>query len=361
MKGNMEQFASPQTRLVCRASYAVQHVLARVAHRMSSGHRLKVWLNHRIPLNDAEKEDPKYQQWLAAEFKYWQSPPGGKDNDIYSWQTHPDRNSSLLAHFNRMLTGDPDKDLIDLLREGGPYRKALALTSFPELESCISQGIAQEWVINNITNRNQGATADKGVTISYISEDLNFVDLPENEFDLVISDGLLHHIINVDHLALQINKTLNRNGVYIVNSDYVGEEQFKWSPAKRHYLNQLLSEVPIRFLRFPFSSIDTIKIFPLSPFEAITSSVIERVLDSHLQRIAFRTSFGVLFPTLAYLKEPLLRDDNPILRRLIVADQESESLGIRPAFASAVYEKRKRLRKEDGRGAVNNDSFTMSC
>lgn len=336
----MEQLASPQTRLVCHASFAVQRVLAQVARRMSSGHRLKVWLDRRTSLKDVDKEDPEYQQWLAAEVKYWKAAPGGEDSDIYNWPAHPGRHSSLRGHYNLMRTGDPDKDLIDLLREGGAYQKALALTSFPELESCVSQGIAQEWVLNNITGRSLGAMSDKGVKISYLNEDLNFVELPENEYDLVISDGLLHHIINVDHLARQINKTLNRNGTYVINSDYVGEEQFEWNSAKRRYMNQLLSEIPICFQRFPFSSIDSIRIFPLSPFEAITSTTIESVLDSHLQRVTFRSSFGALFPGLHYLKEQLLRDDNPILRRFILADRESESLGIRPAFASAVYKKK---------------------
>jgi hypothetical protein len=307
---------------------------------MSSGYRLKVWLNHRTPLRDEDKENPKYQQWLAAEIKYWKTAPGGKDSDIYNWPAHPDRHDSLRRYYNLMRTGDPDKDLIDLLQEGGVYEKALALTNFPELETCITKGIAKEWVLNNITGRDLRAASCSRVKVTYINEDLNFVDFPENEYDLVISDGLLHHIINIEHLAQQINKTLNSNGSYVVNSDYVGEEQFEWSSEKRRYMNRLLSEVPLRFQRFPFSSIDSIRIFPLSPFEAITSTTIKDILDSYLQRVAFRSSFGVLFPGLHYLKDSLLRDDNPILRRFITADRESESLGIRPAFAAAIYKKK---------------------
>ena len=58
--------------------------------------------------------------------------------------------------------------------------------------------------------------------INTIQGDLNFVELPTNTYDFILCHGILHHLINLEHILYQINKSLKPNGLFLV---YRSEER----------------------------------------------------------------------------------------------------------------------------------------
>ena len=61
--------------------------------------------------------------------------------------------------------------------------------------------------------------------INTIQGDLNFVELPTNTYDFILCHGILHHLINLEHILYQINKSLKPNGLFLVY-EYIGETIF---------------------------------------------------------------------------------------------------------------------------------------
>ncbi|MCH8149795.1 MAG: methyltransferase domain-containing protein, partial [Planctomycetes bacterium] len=53
-------------------------------------------------------------------------------------------------------------------------------------------------------------------------EDLNFVTLEENSYDLIISNSCMHHILNLEHVAYQVNRALTNDGFFFME-DTVGD------------------------------------------------------------------------------------------------------------------------------------------
>ena len=62
--------------------------------------------------------------------------------------------------------------------------------------------------------------------------DLNFIELPADAYDLVVSASTLHHVTNLEYLGYQINRTLTADGWFFLH-DYVGEPRCTPSPAKK--------------------------------------------------------------------------------------------------------------------------------
>lgn len=283
------------------------------------------------------QSDPTYQAFLKKEIAYWQKPAHGDTGQIYGNEEHPARNPKLRAYWNTLMSGSPTVSRVDMLRRLGPVDKALTLGHFHGLEEVMASGVAKHWTFNSITGRFTDGAPTQGVAIT--SEDLNFACFKENEYDLIVSMAILHHIVNVDQLLEQINRALTPNGRFVV-LDYIGEERFQWREDKRQFINGLLRRIPPKYLRFPFAGIDAVHLGRLSPFEAVTSTRLPAAFERHLRPLEVRTGHAVLFPTAQYLRARYLSEDNPIVDQLIEADREATQLGLQPAAIAGVYAKR---------------------
>jgi SAM-dependent methyltransferase len=69
--------------------------------------------------------------------------------------------------------------------------------------------------------------------------DLNFIELPENAYDFIVSDGCLHHVMNIEHVAFQVNRSLKSGGYFFLN-DYVGESRFQFADEKKQFFERAL-------------------------------------------------------------------------------------------------------------------------
>jgi SAM-dependent methyltransferase len=109
--------------------------------------------------------------------------------------------------------------------------------------------------------------------------DLNSVQLPEKQFDLVVAQTCLHHVLFLEHVADQIWCSLKSDG-YLWIHDFTGETQSQYEPKRLAIMNQILRILPEKFRRNRLSNRLMAEIKRpepgtlASPFESIRSSEI---------------------------------------------------------------------------------------
>lgn len=86
-------------------------------------------------------------------------------------------------------------------------RRFVAL--LPDVKKCIGLDIA-DGALEVARTRAQKEGLDN---ISYINSDLNAYEWEESAFDLVIANGALHHISNLEYVVAGIHKTLKPGGI----------------------------------------------------------------------------------------------------------------------------------------------------
>ncbi len=159
-----------------------------------------------------------------------------------------------------------------------PVKKALTLGSGTGRHQLYLQklGIVESWdSIDLVTDRNEGYTSK----YFEIKGDLNFITLPEQQYDLVFCHGILHHIINLEHLLFEINKSLTHNGYFIV-SEYIGENKWIWSDDRIRITNGILTKEFGKYFENYFLEKRSIRQMNIvRPLEAIRSEDICDVLD----------------------------------------------------------------------------------
>jgi len=136
-------------------------------------------------------------------------------------------------------------------------------------------------------------------TLNYTISDLNFSKLPENKYDLIFCHGLLHHIINLEHLLFEINKSLRRDGIFVC-SEYIGENKWQWSDYKLELLNTLISEKYSNLINLTKFCRPAITLMNARPLESIRSQEIPELLKYHFD-IEFISMFDyILYPGINY-------------------------------------------------------------
>jgi SAM-dependent methyltransferase len=125
---------------------------------------------------------------------------------------------------------------------------------------------------------------ERGLPLTYEVADLNFVELPEKTFDLVVAQTCLHHILFLEHIAEQVWRSLKTDG-YLWIHDYIGETQFQYDPKRVSIMNQILAILPEKFRKNKITGRLVTEIKRPepgslgSPFESIRSSEIVPVFQ----------------------------------------------------------------------------------
>jgi ubiquinone/menaquinone biosynthesis C-methylase UbiE len=123
----------------------------------------------------------------------------------------------------------------------------------------------------------------EGLDCTYETADLNFVELPEARYDLVVAQTSLHHVLHLEHLLGSISRSLKPDGVLWVH-DYIGESQFQFTDERLEIMNNLLAMLPKRLKFNHFSQQYVERILRrepgqlISPFESIRSGEIKTLL-----------------------------------------------------------------------------------
>lgn len=171
----------------------------------------------------------------------------------------------------------------------------------------ISRGVCRSFhgidLSENAIEMAREIAREQGLPLTYEVADLNCVQLPEKQFDLVVAQTCLHHVLFLEHLADQIWRSLKSDG-YLWIHDFIGETQSQYEAKRLAMMNQILAILPEKFRRDGLNNrlITEIKRPEpgtlASPFESIRSSEIIPVFQRWFT-IKWKLEFNALLHLVA--------------------------------------------------------------
>ncbi|CAA0105722.1 Uncharacterised protein [Halioglobus japonicus] len=135
--------------------------------------------------------------------------------------------------------------------------------------------------------------AREGWNIEYRLCDLNHDMLPAATYDLIVANGSLHHIANLEHLFAQISQSLTPDGIFYAN-DYMGPNHMQWADTQLGIMNAIAEILPdsLSHVLHRDGKVDRdIRRIPLEifakydPSEGVRSADIFHVMTKHLEII----------------------------------------------------------------------------
>jgi SAM-dependent methyltransferase len=86
----------------------------------------------------------------------------------------------------------------------------------------------------------------EGLNVQFVEADLNTVDLPMRDFDVVFCHAALHHVIELERLMEEIARTL-RPGGFFLTVDVVTRNGYLMWPETRDVVSAIWKTLPARF------------------------------------------------------------------------------------------------------------------
>ncbi len=228
--------------------------------------------------------DEQYELQLQAEAEYWGRPQPFSLLDLDM--------PVICGYLNEQFTGSKDRLWYEAIPRHGDFRRGCALgagvigheahilAQNPALHITFYDASAEALAERE---RELGARFPGRVTTALI--DLNFDALPADAYDLVFSQASMHHILNLEHVAYQINRSLTLGG-HVFLLDYVGEPRFQFVAEKKRLFEALLDEAKLRHPvlgSWQLAWTDPERWEDYSPFEAVrpdeTLTIFRRYLD----------------------------------------------------------------------------------
>ena len=287
----------------------------------------------------------------------------------------------LQAYYNERSTGDQGTEWHEVIPKYGEFRRGCVLgCGYERIEGQIlAQNPSLHLTFYDISGemlarRLRQFQSEFPGRVDTRQEDLNFALLPENAYDLIVSQSCMHHIVNLEHVAFQANRALTPDGMFFLR-DFVAESRFQFCDVKKRVFEAIAYATgPKRAAPFAY---DWPRLVPWdhSPFEAVRSGEILEVFRSYLEEVDLRVAGAIctLFtfarfgppgppmsrrmllrrPALALAKLRFALARAQLRRRfyksqqigdlLIIVDRiVSEAGCLKPALAFAVYRKRQR-------------------
>ena len=246
-----------------------------------------------------KQDDPEYLRLAAAEAEFWRRPhPFGLET-----LENVTREGPVDRYINERFTGDRRVRWHDMIARRTTFRRGLMLgTTALKLEaSILKSNPALHMTFVDISDgplrRRVEVLGQRfpGRVATSVA-DLNFIELPCDTYDLVVSSGTIHHVTNLEYLGHQINRTLTADGWFFLQ-DYVGEPRFTPSSTKKQvfeviYTRDILRQ-PGRQPGLVWSDDSD-----LSPFCAVRSPDILEALRTQLTQVEVRTAGSLIVPLL---------------------------------------------------------------
>ena len=240
--------------------------------------------------------------------QFWSAQPAAQAG--WYWMAHP----MVRARVNRLASGDPAVDAYNrfaiLLRERGmvvPIPRAVSLgCGFGALE----RGLASEGIIAEIDaydiapgaiEEARRLAADAGLGgLRYHVADLETIDFPRGELDVVFAHSSVHHVERLEQLFAKVAAMLKPGGIFHLN-EFVGPTRFQWTDAQMIAVNRFLEALPERLRRMPSGRLRPLQARPTidsmiasDPSESVRSSDIIPVLRQYFDIVDLRETGGAL-------------------------------------------------------------------
>ncbi len=246
-----------------------------------------------------KQDDPAYRRLADAEAEFW------RRTHPFGWETLDDvaREGAVDRCINERFTGDRRVRWHDTIARHKTFRRGIMLGTFAlKLEANIlitNPALHMTFVdlSEGPLRRRAEALGEQfpGRVATWVA-DLNFIDLPPDTYDLVVSAGTIHHVTNLEYLAHQINRTLTADGWFFLQ-DYVGETRCKFSPEKKQVFEVIytrdISRQPGRQPGLEWKDDSD-----MSPFCSVRSADILGVLRTYLHEVDVRTAGSLVIALL---------------------------------------------------------------
>lgn len=240
-------------------------------------------------------DDAEYARMAAAEAAYWATARGLAD---MADAPGPDQ---VQRHFNHRFTGDEQTRWFDtiyrygdfkrglVLGAGGVTREARLLETNPNLHLTIAD------ISPGALDQRRGLLARFPGRVVTLIADFNFIELDENAYDLIVSSSAMHHVINLEYVAEQVNRALAPDGMFFLH-DYVGETKRRFSPEKKAAFEEVYNRDLVRQGREPSTLVWSDGDDRSSPFCGIRAADVLPVFGAHLALQEVRTAGGLWYP-----------------------------------------------------------------
>jgi SAM-dependent methyltransferase len=265
----------------------------------------------------------------------------------------------VLAEINRRITGDPEVDPPEFFRDRfcpTPLDSALSLGSgggqleirLAELGACrrlLGVDVADE----RVRGANERRPTDLVDRVRFEVRDLERWQ-PEESYDLVVAQDVLHHIDALEKWCELISALLTPDGLVYVH-DFIGPARFQWTDRQVDIVNRLLDALPDRLrrdlvdgdgrLRAPVARPSAEAMIRSDPSEAIRPQEIPRLLETYLEPVIVKPYGGAIFHQFFNRIMGNFAEDPDLIRLLMEFDFVLTDLGaVQADYLWGVYRKR---------------------
>lgn len=269
-------------------------------------------MNPYVPNGEARADDPAYQSAVLAEAAFWSSPTTLAIADVCAAAPL----GPFKCHHNKRLAGSEERYWYERIAEHGPYHRGLVLGSGSTIEEAaiLDQNPSVHLTFCDIDEHGlakRQAMFDERfpgrVTVQPM--DLNFVEFDTDAYDLIISADTLHHVVNLEHIATQINRALTRDGWFFLH-DFTGASGFRFPIEQKRIFESVYARERARRpdAGLPEPDWKDVDNYDTSPFEAVRSAEIVQILAGHLREV-FRRHGGTILAMPMFCD--ILRDFTP--------------------------------------------------
>lgn len=255
-----------------------------------------------------------------ASFNYYRG-------DIY-WNNFAEIN----RHINTQISGNPYIDWMHHLKSRHDYFETALFPSCGN--GWVERDLFSLGVVGQIVGIDIGASmldeakqaaADLGMPAQYKVENINSIDLPVGEYDLVINHAAMHHVAYINRVTHQIAKALKPDGLY-VGFDYVGPHRNQYSWDAWSAMVELNASLPKRFqakLTYPHMK----TMLHTDPTEAIHSELqvddMKRYFDIvQYSALGGSIAYQMLYQNGSLFDEQHTQEGQAIIDRIIQADKD---------------------------------------
>ena len=263
------------------------------------------------------------------------------------WMAHP----AVQRRLNRLASGTPEIDvyghLSQFLRGRGfelPLERCLSL-------GCGAGGLERHLASAGMVRRIKAydiaegalakarqAAADGHYTgLEYHLVDLETVEFPPGETDVVFAHQSIHHVEKLEALFAKVGRALRRGGVFHLH-EFVGPARFQWTDEQLRLVNAFLNSLPDALRRLPNGTPKPAMTRPTveamiaaDPSEAIRSKDIIPALRQQFDIVEHRALGGAVMHLalgdIAQNFDPADADHAERLDRLAAMEDESMAAG----------------------------------
>ena len=258
-------------------------------------------IRSKVPRNLLTEEqtiwDDSKEQYIPGGFKvYWETL-----NEIAPYQFEcgtGDPNMDFIAFSIKLIERDCSSQKLKCCSIGcGEIGR-------PEIQF-YNSGLFDEIVVMDIArgllSKQEALAEHEGLSnIKYVCADFNNFELKENYFDLIFALGTVHHIENLEHFFLQVQRSLKSGGLFTMR-EYVGPNRIQHTDEQLDLTNAILKLLPPKYkiLRNGQIKDKEIRIKPkeiikMDPSESIRSEEVMDILKNYLEIVLFRPTGGTL-------------------------------------------------------------------